>query len=820
MSWLMSRIGSDYARDMQINKMDSTGFQNNVKNFNDLLDAISAEQRRKDKHPLDMAFEQARIDNANLTNADAANELFKTITSDKQYYDKNGNFYNFDSMVNSANQGKATANKLFEDARQAKFNNDTIERIYGDFRKKWGKDAGYFQLDAETQRLQNLLNPSNSTSIDSYNTSTTLPNENPTNDIVSALDNVVQSNQFQITPSIEEQEKQKNIQMLNNLLSGNPEEQSQAQKDFKDYLDNYEYGRKKTLGNPNTTFTHNDLLQKINDLSSPEVDNLDITSIYNALDPNQPYNAGVFDGLPDKNYNNLNEIITGLNKVRIDDLNKNYINPNGLYNGVDTKASNDDYVALTTDQGNIVTKLGDYKKLIGIDKIADDVMYGKTIKGFIPESMIKDGSYKNIPFLKDNNYKLINQDGSLEYLNKDISNVPEADKYQSNINTIKKSIAVMNEFNSKNVKDDPNIKEPLLMQNKARINNSYWLLQNEYGTKDYDNAFADAISTNMESQGRLIGLNMALSEREQAIIEHDPELKKLFRTFITTDFGSKSYKQTKEDILAKLDTDANNKMFKSNIAVLLDYMGDTGLAYRNFIKDEYKITDINKLRNTSKFQQFSELNPRVGYGIYSGKVEHSQNKNGTFNTDYDLSKVKDFNGVSLDIFNNPEMLGKFYNSRNGTYEQMIRDEQANNERKKALKESYPERGIRDSVAYTIRQNGNKLAEKLKRNEGKPEDTSTYQVKEYPNKAYSMSFNRIESDYLQPERDQANRIIQKYKIPKLPRLKSNRYKILYKKDLTKLVPEQYYNENKQKLKSVFPNYESYAVFMLQYGQTDK
>lgn len=75
MAWLIPRVGSDYVRDMNINQIKGTNIQDNVAKFNDLLNSISAEKRREEMHPLDLAFMEARNRNLNIAGDTALEDL-------------------------------------------------------------------------------------------------------------------------------------------------------------------------------------------------------------------------------------------------------------------------------------------------------------------------------------------------------------------------------------------------------------------------------------------------------------------------------------------------------------------------------------------------------------------------------------------------------------------------------------------------------------------------------------------------------------------------------------------------------------------------
>lgn len=118
MAWLMPRVGSEYVRDMNINPIRGTNIQENVAKFNDLLNSISAEKRKEEMHPLDLAFMEARNRNLNIMGDTALENLD---------YKKKTDAYTLDNLDGRSKYFKDSYNNS-EGYMNAKWNDD-IRRL-------------------------------------------------------------------------------------------------------------------------------------------------------------------------------------------------------------------------------------------------------------------------------------------------------------------------------------------------------------------------------------------------------------------------------------------------------------------------------------------------------------------------------------------------------------------------------------------------------------------------------------------------------------------------------------------------------------------
>lgn len=331
----------------------------------------------------------------------------------------------------------------------------------------------------------------------------------------------------------------------------------------------------------------------------------------------------------------------------------------GLRVGIDTNANDSDYVAISDPKkGNYIANIGELKKEYPYAKRLTDIpVVGSTIRGYLTADDLAQGKHFNNKYLKDNNYKIYNLDGTIT----DLGN------YAENINNTKNSF-VSNEEKVKNlysnIVDNKKLSEEnkanLVTQDVIRHNNIFWSLQgkDENDKVKLDEDFANAISSNIESQGRFLAMANIIGEDNLRRLSRNPEMLKALREFVTADFGSKNYKQVKENILKKYNI-ANMLGYKENFAPLLDAIGESGKEYLHFLMEKEKISqeDIDNMRNVSPLTKIG--NGKQSIELFNGYIPYKTDSNGKQTSERDIGKHSYMAGLNLDILGDSKAMKDF-----------------------------------------------------------------------------------------------------------------------------------------------------------------
>lgn len=481
----------------------------------------------------------------------------------------------------------------------------------------------------------------------------------------------------------------------------------------------------------------------------------------------------------------------------------------GLRVGVDTDANDSDYVAISDlKKGNIIYNLGELrKKYPYIKDVVDIPGIGKTIKGYLTADDLRQGKHFNNKYLKDNNYKIYNLDGTIT----DLGN------YAENINNTKNSF-VSNEEKVKNfygdIADNQKLSEDnkanLITQDVIRHNNIFWSLQgkDENGNVKLDEDFANAISSNIESQGRFLAMANIIGEDNLRRLSRNPEMLKALREFVTVDFGSKNYKQVKENILKKYNI-ANMLGYKENFAPLLDAIGESGKEYLHFLMEKEKISqeDIDNMRNVSPLTKIG--NGKQSIELFNGYIPYKTDSNGKQTSERDIGKHSYMAGLNLDILGDSKAMKDF--------SQLNYDRVKENKTKELNKQQYLSNNIKEEdypIAYKTQLDAEAFKDYLSMDES---EQTKYRHKYSADPSSFFDF-RHSFEGKRKDTKEADQIMAHYNIPKIKNIGGNG--VLNPKseqDFEKYVPRDFYENNKKELSDTFPSYLDYAIFMIRFGQ---
>lgn len=456
-------------------------------------------------------------------------------------------------------------------------------------------------------------------------------------------------------------------------------------------------------------------------------------------------------------------------------------NPLGLRIGTDTEAKDEDYVAISDpEKGNYLANIGELrKKYPHTKRIVDIPGIGRTIKGYLTLEDLQQGKHFSNKYLKENGYKIYNLDGTVT----DLGNYAE-NKNNTNNSWVspEENIAKFYKNVSDNTKLSEENKANLVTQDVVRHNNILWLLQgkDKNGNVQLDEKFANAISSNIESQGRFLAMANIIGEDNLRRLSRNPEMLKALREFVTADFGSKNYKQVKENILKKYNI-ANKLGYKENFAPLLDAIGESGKEYLHFLMKKEKISqaDIDNMRNVSPLTKIG--NGKQSIELFNGYIPYKLDSNGKQTSERNIGNHSYMAGLNLDVLGDSKFMKDF--------SQLNYDRAEQNKKKQTNKQQYldntPSSMFNDS---DFKKELERTARIMNNNGG-----------------VVVSRN----DKYQPEVDT---FLNNLGIDRIDTIGQDSIGLAKGKRLEQFVPKSIYEKNYDKLLPYFPTYEDFAIFM--------
>lgn len=453
----------------------------------------------------------------------------------------------------------------------------------------------------------------------------------------------------------------------------------------------------------------------------------------------------------------------------------------GLRVGTDTEARDSDYVAISDpEKGNYLANIGELrKKYPHTKRIVDIPGIGRTIKGYLTEDDLQQGKHFSNKYLKENGYKIYNLDGTIT----DLGNYAE-NKNNTNDSWVSPEENIAKFY--KNVSDSKELSEEdkanLTAQDVIRHNNIFWSLQgkNDKGNIELDEKFANAISSNIESQGRFLAMANIIGEDNLRRLSRNPEMLKALREFVTADFGSKNYKQVKENILKKYNI-ANKLGYKENFAPLLDAIGESGKEYLHFLMKKEKISqaDIDNMRNVSPLTKIG--NGKQSIELFNGYIPYKLDANGKQTSERNIGNHSYMAGLNLDVLGDPKFMKEF--------SQLNYDRAEQNKKKQINKQQYlnntPSSMFNDS---DFKKELERTARIMNNNGG-------------------VVVNR--NDKYQPEVDT---FLNNLGIDRIDTIGQDSIGLAKGKRLEQFIPKSIYEKNYDKLLPYFPTYEDFAIFM--------